>query len=302
MTKSLEAGDSTIDGAVIHSPARGDSGTETLEPGTRRNAIAAPVRVPPLTAEAVTVGYGGSPVLAGLGIHFRPSEVTALVGPNGSGKSTLLAALCHLLTPSAGAVLLDGASIARMPTKARARQLALVAQGTEKPDALDVRTLVSYGRYPHRGAFGTGDPFGDQAIAEAITLCRLDDVADRPVDALSGGQRQRVWLACALAQQTPWLLADEPTTYLDLGHQTEVLRLLRRLHTEQGRGLVMVLHDLSQAAQYADRIVVLDNGRVVADGTPAEVITDDLLMEVYRVEARVIPHPANGLPTVVPLP
>jgi iron complex transport system ATP-binding protein len=275
---------------------------QSTELAARRNAIAASLRVPPLTAEAVTVGYGGKPVFAKLGVHFHPSEVTALVGPNGSGKSTLLAALCHLLTPSAGAVLLDGASIARMPTKARARQLALIAQGTDRPDALDVRTLVSYGRYPHRGPFGTGDPAGEQAIAEAITLCQLDDVADRPVDSLSGGQRQRVWLACALAQQTPWLLADEPTTYLDLGHQTEVLRLLRRLHTEQGRGLVMVLHDLSQAAQYADRVVVLHNGQIVADGTPSDVVTEDLLADVYRVEARVIPHPTNGLPTVVPLP
>jgi iron complex transport system ATP-binding protein len=270
--------------------------------GTAGHVVGTPLRVPRLTTEAVTVGYGGAPVLAELDVRFQPSEVTALVGPNGSGKSTLLAALCNLLTPSAGAVLLDGASIARMPTKARARRLALVAQSTETPDALDVRTLVSYGRYPHRGPFGTGDAAGEQAIADAIALCQLDEVADRPVDSLSGGQRQRVWLACALAQQTPWLLADEPTTYLDLGHQTEALRLLRRLHTDQGLGLVMVLHDLSQAAQYADRIVVLDNGRIVADGTPTEVVTEDLLATVYRVDARVIPHPANGLPTVVPLP
>jgi iron complex transport system ATP-binding protein len=272
-----------------------------LEADDPTTAIAAP-RVPPLAAEAVTVGYGGAPVLAGLGVQFRGSEVTALVGPNGSGKSTLLATLCNVLTPSAGAILLDGASIARMPAKARARQLALVAQGATIPDALDVRTLVSYGRYPYRGPFGTGDPGGEQVIAEAIRLCRLDHLVDRPVDALSGGQRQRVWLACALAQQTPWLLADEPTTYLDLGHQTEVLRLLRRLHTDQGRGLVMVLHDLSQAAQYADRVVVLDAGRIVADGTPRDVVTEDLLADVYRVDARVVPHPANGLPTVVPLP
>jgi iron complex transport system ATP-binding protein len=272
-----------------------------LEADDPTTAIAAS-RVPPLAAEAVTVGYGGAPVLAGLGVQFRGSEVTALVGPNGSGKSTLLATLCHVLTPSAGAILLDGASIARMPAKARARQLALVAQGATTPDALDVRTLVSYGRYPYRGPFGTGDPSGEQVITEAIRVCRLDHLVDRPVDALSGGQRQRVWLACALAQQTPWLLADEPTTYLDLGHQTEVLRLLRRLHTDQGRGLVMVLHDLSQAAQYADRVVVLDAGRIVADGTPRDVVTEDLLADVYGVDARVVPHPVNGLPTVVALP
>jgi ABC-type cobalamin/Fe3+-siderophores transport system ATPase subunit len=275
--------------------------SQCLKADDPTTAIAS-LRVPPLAAQAITVGYGGTPVLARLGLDLRLHEVTALVGPNGSGKSTLLATLCHLLTPSAGAILLDGASIARMPTKARARQLALVAQGATIPDALDVRTLVSYGRYPYRGPFGTGDSAGEQVIAEAITLCQLDELVDRPVDALSGGQRQRVWLACALAQQTPWLLADEPTTYLDLGHQTEVLRLLRRLHTDQGRGLVMVLHDLSQAAQYADRMVVLDDGRIVADGAPSDVVTEDLLADVYRVEARVIPHPANGLPTVVPLP
>jgi iron complex transport system ATP-binding protein len=302
MRESVEAGESTVDGRAFHAPAHHRSAGAAPERDARRNVVAAPPRVPPLAAEALTVGYGGRPVLAELDVHFRPSEVTVLVGPNGSGKSTLLASLCHLLSPSAGAVLLDGASIARMSTKARARQLALVAQGVTMPEAIDVRTLVSYGRYPYRGPFGTGDPAGEQVIAEALALCQLNDVADRPVDALSGGQRQRVWLACALAQQTPWLLADEPTTYLDLGHQTEVLRLLRRLHTEQERGLVMVLHDLSQAAQYADRIVVLDNGRIVADGTPTEVVTEDLLAEVYRVEARVIAHPSNGLPTVVPLP
>lgn len=271
---------------------------ETQDPAP----AAGTVQVSSLACDAVTVGYGGPPVLKQLDLSLQPDEVTALVGPNGSGKSTLLAALCHLLTPTAGSVLLDGTAIARMSTRTRARQLALVAQAATIPDAIDVRTLVSYGRYPYRGPFGTGDPAGEQVIAEAIALCQLDHLLDRPVDALSGGQRQRVWLACALAQQTPWLLADEPTTYLDLGHQTEVLRLLRRLHIEQQRGLVMVLHDLSQAAQYADRIVVLDAGRIVADGTPAEVVTEDLLADVYHVEARVIPHPTNGLPTVVPLP
>lgn len=260
------------------------------------------IQVPPLDCDAITVGYDGAPVLEQLYLSLQPDEVTALVGPNGSGKSTLLATLCHLLTPTAGAVLLDGTSIARMSTRARAGQLALVAQAATIPDAIDVRTLVSYGRYPYRGPFGPGDPAGEKVIAEAIALCQLDHLVDRPVDALSGGQRQRVWLACALAQHTPWLLADEPTTYLDLGHQTEVLRLLRRLHTEQQRGLVMVLHDLSQAAQYADRIVVLENGQIVADGTPTEVVTEALLAEVYHVDARIIPHPTNGIPTVVPLP
>ncbi|MFG6202275.1 ABC transporter ATP-binding protein [Nonomuraea sp. JJY05] len=297
----MEIDHSTMDGRAIDSHAH-DAPIHEPSAEAGPYAITTSPVVPPLAAEAVTVGYGQVPVLTEFGVSFDPGEVTALLGPNGSGKSTLLAALCHLLTPSVGAVLLDGASIARMPTKVRARHLALVAQSAVIPEAIDVRTLVSYGRYPYRGPFGTGDAAGEQVIADALRLCQLDDLEDRPVDALSGGQRQRVWLACALAQQTPWLLADEPTTYLDLGHQTEVLRLLHRLHTDHGRGLVMVLHDLSQAAQYADRIIVLDHGQIVADGPPGSVITEELLAEVYHVEARLIPHPVNGLPTVVPLP
>jgi iron complex transport system ATP-binding protein len=255
-----------------------------------------------IVTRELTKLFGRTKAVDSVTMEVRAGDRYGLLGPNGSGKSTLLAALCRLLTPSAGAVLLDGASIARMPTKVRARHLALVGQSATIPEAVDVRTLVSYGRYPYRGPFGTGDATGEQVIAEALRLCQLDDLADRPVDALSGGQRQRVWLACALAQQTPWLLADEPTTHLDLGHQTEVLRLLHRLHTDHGRGLVLVLHDLSQAAQYADRIIVLDHGQIVADGPPGSVITEDLLAEVYHVEACLIPHPVNGLPTVVPLP
>lgn len=247
----------------------------------------------------LAVSHGGPPVLDGLDARLRPGR-TALVGPNGSGKSTLLAALVRLLRPRSGTVLLDDAQLAKMPDRLLARQVALLPQGAVPPDGVDVRTLVSYGRFPHHGAL-RGPGLQDwEAVDWAMRRCGVDEFADRQVTELSGGQVQRVWLACTLAQDTPWVLADEPTTYLDLGHQTAVLRLLRDLHRERGVNVVMVLHDLNQAVQYAEHLVVLAEGQIVAEGAPGEVVTKKLLAEVYGVEAQILPHPENGLPLVVP--
>ena len=251
------------------------------------------------TLSSLTLSHGGPPVVAGLDARLRPG-CTALVGPNGSGKSTLLAALVRLLRPQSGAVLLDDVSIARTPDRLLAQQVALLPQGATPPDGVDVRTLVSYGRFPHHGALRGPGPEDFAIVDAALQRCGIAELAQRPVTQLSGGQVQRVWLACTLAQDTPWLLADEPTTYLDLRHQTAVLRLLRDLHAFHRVNVVMVLHDLNQAVQYADRIVVLAGGTIVAEGTPHEVVTAAMLAEVYGVDAQILPHPENGLPLVVP--
>ncbi|MGO1506431.1 MAG: ABC transporter ATP-binding protein [Microbacteriaceae bacterium] len=241
-------------------------------------------------------------VLEEFDLRLHPGEVTALLGPNGSGKSTLLSTIARIHRPESGTVSLDGKNIHRMPTREVARRLALLPQGTSTPEDLRVRDLVAYGRYPYLHRL-TGLSSDDHAIIEkAITRTTLTSLADRPVDSLSGGERQRAWIACALAQQTPWLLLDEPTTFLDLGHQVSLMRLLRTLHDEDGLSLVMVLHDLAQAATYADRVIVLQDGRIAADGTPEEVITPKILREVFETDAEVIPHPSSGRPLVIPVP
>lgn len=256
-----------------------------------------------LACASVSVGFGRqAPVLDKLDLCFRPDEVTALVGPNGSGKSTLLLASARIHLPRAGAVLLDGRDLQRLSTREIARRLALLPQSSAVPDDLCVRDLVSYGRYPHVSRFAGLSDTDHAAIAEAIDRTALTPFVNRAVNTLSGGERQRVWVACALAQQTKWLLLDEPTTYLDLGHQVSLMRLLRSLHDRDGLGLVMALHDLSQAATYADRIVVLHRGSVVADGTPKEVITPTMLQEVFGTEADVVAHPRTGQPLVIAAP
>lgn len=247
----------------------------------------------------VSLSYGENPVVSSLNLSLRPG-CTALVGPNGSGKSTVLSSLVRLLAPQCGAIHLDGHRLAGMSAKSLAKDVALLSQGAVNPDGIDVRTLVAYGRFPHRSAFKAMTVEDERIIDWALTHCGIAQLAHTPVTALSGGQAQRVWLARALAQDTPWLLADEPTTYLDLGHQTSVLRLLRRLHKDRGVSVVMVLHDLNQAIQYADWIVVLADGQVVIEGEPRDIITGDLLRDIYGIDSTILPHPENGLPLVIP--
>jgi iron complex transport system ATP-binding protein len=255
----------------------------------------------PLAARDLTLGYGDLTVVDGLDLDVVESTVTAVVGPNGCGKSTLLRALGRLMRPQGGQVLLDGRSIARTPTRDVARRLGVLPQAPVAPEGLTVADLVGRGRHPHQRWYRQWSRDDEASVAEALAWTDIADLADRCVDELSGGQRQRAWLSMALAQGTDLVLLDEPTTYLDLAHQVDVLELVRRLHGERGRTVVMVLHDLNLAARYADRLVAMRDGRVVASGAPAEVVTPQLLAEVFDLEARVVPDPVTGTPLVVPV-
>jgi len=254
----------------------------------------------PLRARRLAVGYGDRPVVEGLDLAITAGTVTALVGPNGCGKSTTLKGLARLLGPSAGAVYLNGRAIRDLPAREVARELAVLPQAPAVPAAITVRELVEQGRFAHSGPLRMLRRQDHAAVAAALAETGLVPFADRPLDQLSGGERQRAWIALALAQETPTLLLDEPTTFLDIGHQLETLELVRRLNRERGKTVVMVLHDLNQAARYADRMVVMAAGRIVADGPPADVLEPELLARVFRIRATVLRDPACGAPVCLP--
>lgn len=253
-----------------------------------------------LVAEDITVYYHRAPVLVGLSVQIPRTKITALVGPNGSGKSTLLRTLARLLRPTKGAVYLDGAAIHRLPTAAVARQLAVLPQSPSVTVGLTVRELVEMGRFAYTGFLGGFRSCDREAVARALRLVSMERYEHRRLDELSGGERQRAWIAMAIAQATPVLLLDEPTTHLDLGHQLEVLELLRHLNRHEGLTVVLVLHDLNQAARYSDHMVVMHSGRIVAQGPPAEVLTPQLCMEVFRVQAFILQDSAFGVPVCIP--
>ncbi|GAA2657932.1 ABC transporter ATP-binding protein [Paractinoplanes durhamensis] len=255
-----------------------------------------------LCARGLQLGYGENVVVDGLDLNIPHGAVTAVVGPNGCGKSTLLRALGRLLKPRAGEVLLDGHRIDRMPTREVARIIGMLPQSPVAPDGLTVADLVMRGRHPHQTWFRQWSAGDQEIVTEALEWTDMRDLADRRVEELSGGQRQRAWISMALAQGTEVLLLDEPTTYLDLAHQIDVLDLVKRLHRERGRTIVMVLHDLNLAARYADHVVAMRDGKIVAEGTPTEVFTVELLADVFGLSALVVPDPATGTPLVVPLP
>jgi iron complex transport system ATP-binding protein len=257
-----------------------------------------PVR---LAAEHVRLAYDDRVVVDDLELRLTDGSFTAIVGPNGCGKSTLLRALGRLLRPTSGQVLLDGRAIARTPTREVAKVLGLLPQSPVAPEGLTVADLVARGRHPHQSWLRQWSRDDEALVGEALAWTGMTDLAARPVDALSGGQRQRAWISMALAQGTDLLLLDEPTTYLDLAHQIDVLDLVARLHAERGRTVVVVLHDLNLAARYAQRLVAMKDGDLVASGTPEEVLTEALLAEVFELEARVLPDPVSGTPMVVPV-
>lgn len=253
-----------------------------------------------IEAKELTLAYNGAPVIEQLSATIRPGEITALVGPNGCGKSTLLKGLARLLRPRGGTVLLDGRAIHDLPTRELARQLGILPQTPAAPDGLTVYELVAQGRYPHQGLFHQWSAEDEVKTREAITATHLIPFADRPLDTLSGGQRQRAWIALTLAQDTSILLLDEPTTYLDIGHQLEVMELIERLNRERQMTIVLVLHDLNQAARFCRRMIVLKDGTIMADGAPWDVMTREMLAAVFRVQADVIPDPASGVPICLP--
>jgi iron complex transport system ATP-binding protein len=247
----------------------------------------------------LTLGYGtDAAVVSELSLEVQPGRMTAIVGPNGSGKSTLLRGMSRLLTPQHGRVLLDGADIHKLPARELARRLGVLPQGPVTPEGITAAELVSRGRHPHRGMFARLTTADQEAIEDALAAVELSDLRDRPVDQLSGGQRQRVWIAMVLAQGTQHLLLDEPTTYLDLAHAVDVMNVVHAAAHTSGRTVVTVLHDLTLAAQYADHLVVMGDGRIAADGPPAEVLTERLLAEVFGLRARVVE--VSGAPVVVP--
>ncbi|MFI8084262.1 ABC transporter ATP-binding protein [Kitasatospora sp. NPDC086009] len=253
-----------------------------------------------LEARGLTLAYEARTVVEGLDLTVPDGRVTVIVGPNACGKSTLLRALGRLLKPVRGAVLLDGAELARVPTKRIAQRIGLLPQSPTAPEGISVADLVSRGRQPHQSWWQQWSAEDERAVAEALERTSTAELAERSVDELSGGQRQRAWIAMALAQGTDILLLDEPTTFLDIAHQVEVLDLVRRLNVERGRTVVAVLHDLNQAARYADHLVAMRAGRIVAQGAPAEVVTAELVREVFGLDSVVVPDPVTGTPLVVP--
>ncbi|MCM2428534.1 ABC transporter ATP-binding protein [Streptomyces sp. RKAG337] len=259
-----------------------------------------PNRTNQLSTHGLDLRYGDRLVIGGLDLVLPGGAVTAIVGPNACGKSTLLRGLTRLLSPAAGTVALDGADIHRMPARSLARRMGLLPQQPVTPDAITVEALVRLGRYPHQRLLSPWSATDQAAVDEALERTGTTELRDQHVDQLSGGQRQRAWIALALAQDTELLLLDEPTTFLDLRHQLDVLDLVSDLHTESGRTVVMVLHDLGQAARYADHLVVLQEGRLAAAGPPSEVLSAALVKSVFDVDCQVIPDPETGTPLVVP--
>ncbi|GAB2728185.1 ABC transporter ATP-binding protein [Streptomyces bullii] len=253
-----------------------------------------------LTGEGLRLAYGERVVADGLDLDIPAGKVTALVGPNACGKSTALRALARLLKPAAGAVHLDGRDIAGLPPRELARRLALLPQSPSAPDGITVRDLVARGRTPHQRWWRQWSAADEALVDRALAATGTASLADRSLDELSGGQRQRVWIAMTLAQDSPVLLLDEPTTYLDLAHQVDVLELVAHLNRTAGRTVVMVLHELNLACRYADHLIALREGAVAAAGPPARIVTPELVREVFGLRAAVIACPVAGTPLVIP--
>lgn len=254
-----------------------------------------------LYADNVTIGYDKRVISENLSVEIPDGKFTVIVGPNACGKSTLLRALSRLLKPEAGTVLLDGKAISSYPAKEVARRLGLLPQTSIAPDGISVADLVARGRYPHQKLIKQWSRDDEAAVVFAMNATGVTELSGRLVDELSGGQRQRVWVAMVLAQQTPLMLLDEPTTFLDIAHQIDLLELCSQLNREQGNTMVAVLHDLNHACRYADHIIAMKNGEVVTSGRPAEVITAELVESVFGLPCRIIEDPESHTPLVIPL-
>lgn len=252
-----------------------------------------------LRAVDLATAYSGRAVLRGLDLEVPDHAMTVIVGPNACGKSTLLRALARIIAPTGGRILLDDRAAEDYSAKEFARVLGLLPQTPTAPDGMTVEDLVARGRYPHQGLLRQWSSRDEKAVQAAMDAADVGALAARRIEQLSGGQRQRVWLAMALAQETPLLLLDEPTTYLDIAHQLEVLDLARRLVAD-GRTVVTVLHDLHLAFRYADHLVVMSAGEIVATGRPGDIVTAELIEDVYDVRCRIVLDPVSGTPLVIP--
>lgn len=285
---------STYDAPLDAPPAAGlDGGIDGEPDGT--------VEGPDLRAEGLCLAYGDRIVVEDLDVVIPSGRITAVVGANACGKSTLLRALARLLAPRSGAVHLDGRSVHTIPTRRLAQRLGILPQSPVAPEGLTVIDLVGRGRSPHQTWWRQWSSADERAVHEALRATAMSDLAHRPVDELSGGQRQRAWIAMAVAQGTPVMLLDEPTTYLDLAHQIDVLDLIADLNRQQGRTIVMVLHDLNQACRYADHLIAMKGGRIAGEGAPADVITAAMVEDVFGLRCMVGEDPVSGTPMVVPM-
>ncbi len=254
-----------------------------------------------LTGEALTLGYGDFRVADGLNVAIPDGKFTAIIGPNGCGKSTLLRTLSRLMKPLGGQVWLDGQAIQHFATKEVARRIGLLAQNASAPGDITVAELVARGRYPHQPLFTRWRDEDERAVQKAMAATGVTALADQSVDTLSGGQRQRAWIAMVLAQETSILLLDEPTTWLDISHQIDLLELLCTLNREQGYTLAAVLHDLNQACRYANHLIALRDGKIIAEGAPSEIVDAALIEAIYGLRCMIIEDPVAGTPLVVPL-
>ncbi|WP_460802163.1 ABC transporter ATP-binding protein [Microbacterium sp. GXF6406] len=254
-----------------------------------------------LHAQDVTLSYDSRLVAENLDVAIPHGKVTVIIGPNACGKSTLLRALSRLLAPTAGRVLLGEEDVRAIGPKDLARRLGLLPQTSTAPFGITVADLIGRGRFPHQRMLQQWSKEDEEAVQRAMAATGVTELADRAVEELSGGQRQRVWIALLLAQDAPLMLLDEPTTYLDIAHQLDVLELCRRLNREEGRTMVLVLHDLNQAARYADHLVVMKHGTLAAAGAPEEILTEELIERVFGLTSRIVPDPVFGSPMVIPI-
>lgn len=249
-----------------------------------------------LATNELSISYGDVDIVKGLNLDIPEGKVTTIIGPNGCGKSTILKTMARLHQAKSGVVYLDGKAIHRESTRAIAQKMAILPQTPEAPNGLTVAELVSYGRFPHQRGFGKLTNKDRQIVKWALEVTGMLEFQERPIEALSGGQRQRIWIAMALAQETELLLLDEPTTYLDLAHQLEILQLLEQLNREQGRTIVMVIHDLNHAARFAHHMVALNKGTVIKEGQPEDVMTSDVLLRVFQIDAEIVTDPRTQKP------
>jgi iron complex transport system ATP-binding protein len=252
-----------------------------------------------LSAEQLTIGYEERIIVQDLNLEIQPNQITAIIGPNGCGKSTILKTMARLHPSLSGVIYLDGKIIHKTSTKEVAKKLAILPQSPEAPSGLTVYELISYGRTPYQTGFSRLSKHDRQMIDRALDVTGLTNLRDQSVDTLSGGQRQRAWIAMAIAQETDLLLLDEPTTYLDLAHQLEVLQLLEKLNQEDGRTIAMVIHDLNHAARFAHYMIALKNGKIVKQGTPEKVMTADVLKQVFNIDTVIVTDPRTAKPAMI---